>query len=193
MSPTLRVLVLSLVFTGASQVHGATGDVVFETAPGAGAAAITVKGSGTIKAIDPQTRTVTILGDSGDELGFVAGPQVKNFAQLEVGQRVNAEYTQALTLELKPGSTAPISRTVETVSGEAPPGQLPAGAMGQRLRIVAEVIGVNPEAKTVTVKGPERTTDLTINDPEQLARVKVGDRIEAIYIEATAVAVSRAK
>ena len=128
MSPALRFLVLSLFFAGASHVYGATGDVVFETAPGAGAAAVTVKGSGTIKAIDPQTRTVTILGDSGDELGFVAGPHVKNFAQLEVGQRVNAEYTQALTLELKPGSTAPISRTVETVSGEAPPGQLPAGA-----------------------------------------------------------------
>ena len=55
------------------------------------------------------------------------------------------------------------------------------------------MVGVNPEAKTVTLKGPERTVDLTINDPDQLARVKVGDRIEAVYIEATAVAVSAAE
>ena len=61
------------------------------------------------------------------------------------------------------------------------------------MRIVAEVVGVNPEVKTVTLKGPERTVDLTINDPDQLARVKVGDRIEAVYIEATAVAVSAAE
>jgi hypothetical protein len=52
---------------------------------------------------------------------------------------------------------------------------------------------VNQETKTVTLKGPERTVDLKLDDPEQVARVKVGDRVEAVYVEATAIAVSPAK
>jgi Cu/Ag efflux protein CusF len=193
MYTSIRVATLSFLILGAANMFAATGDVAVETTPGAGAAAVVVKGSGTIKAIDAATRTVTILGESGEEMSIVAGPHVKNFPQLKVGQRVNAEYAQALTLELKSGSTEPISRTLETVTGEAMPGQLPAGAVGQRLRIVAEVLAVNSDAKTVTLKGPERTIDLTINDPKQLALVKVGDRIEAIYVEATALAVSPAE
>lgn len=193
MYTSLRVVAMSLLMAGASHVLAATGDVAFETAPGAAAAAVTIKGSGTIKAIEAKTRTVTIVGEGGDEMSVVAGADVKNFPQLKVGQRVDAEYVRALTLELKPGSTAPISRTVETVSGEAAPGELPAGAIGQRLRIVAEVMAVNAEAKTVTLKGPEHTIDLAIEDPKQLARVKVGDRIEAVYVEATALAVSPAE
>lgn len=65
--------------------------------------------------------------------------------------------------------------------------------IGQRVRIVAEVTAVNMEAKTVTLKGPERTVDLELNDPAQVALVKVGDRVEAVYIEATAISVSAAK
>jgi Cu/Ag efflux protein CusF len=193
MFASIRLVAFAFTLALAWPALGATGAVEIETAPGAAAAMATTKGSGTIKAIDANTRTVTILGDGGTELSFVAGPDVKNFAQLAVGQRVNAEYVQALTLELKPGSTEPVSRTIEGDTGAAAEGKLPAGMIRQRIRIVAEVTAVNQETKTVTLKGPERTVDLKLDDPEQVARVKVGDRVEAVYVEATAIAVSPAK
>jgi len=193
MFASIRLVAFAFILPLAWPALGATGAVEIETAPGTAAAVATTKGSGTIKAIDANTRTVTILGDGGTELSFVAGPDVKNFAQLAVGQRVNAEYVQALTLELKPGSTEPVSRTIEGDTGAAAEGKLPAGMIRQRIRIVAEVTAVNQETKTVTLKGPERTVDLKLDDPEQVARVKVGDRVEAVYVEATAIAVSQAK
>ena len=193
MFASIRLVAFAFILPLAWPALGATGAVEIETAPGTAAAVATTKGSGTIKAIDSNTRTVTILGDGGTELSFVAGPDVKNFAQLAVGQRVNAEYVQALTLELKPGSTEPVSRTIEGDTGAAAEGKLPAGMIRQRIRIVAEVTAVNQETKTVTLKGPERTVDLKLDDPEQVARVKVGDRVEAVYVEATAIAVSPAK
>jgi|KBSSwiStaDraftv2_1062776.scaffolds.fasta_scaffold251024_2 Cu/Ag efflux protein CusF len=193
MFASIRLVAFAFILPLAWPALGATGAVEIETAPGTAAAVATTKGSGTIKAIDANTRTVTILGDGGTELSFVAGPDVKNFAQLAVGQRVNAEYVQALTLELKPGSTEPVSRTIEGDTGAAAEGKLPAGMIRQRIRIVAEVTAVNQETKTVTLKGPERTVDLKLDDPEQVARVKVGDRVEAVYVEATAIAVSPAK
>ena len=183
----------SLAFAFASPALAATGGVEIETAPGAATASVTAKVGGAIKAIDTKTRTVTIVGDGGTEISIVAGPDVKNFAQLAVGQRVNAEYMQALTLELKPGSKEPISRTVEAASGGAAEGKMPAAVIGQRLRIVAEVTAMNPDTQTITLKGPQRTVDLALDDPKQFALVKVGDRVEAVYVEATALSVSPAK
>ena len=152
MFASIRLVAFAFILPLAWPALGATGAVEIETAPGAAAAVATTKGSGTIKAIDANTRTVTILGDGGTELSFVAGPDVKNFAQLAVGQRVNAEYVQALTLELKPGSTEPVSRTIEGDTGAAAEGKLPAGMIRQRIRIVAEVTAVNQETKTVTIR-----------------------------------------
>ena len=192
MFTSIRFAAFAFVFALAWPAVAATGAVEIETAPGAGVATETAKASGTIKAIDAKTRTVTIAGDGGAEVSIVAGPDVKNFAKLAVGQRVTTEYVRALALELKPGSTEPISRTVEAATGGAPVGQMPAGAAGKRLRIVAEVVAVNPETNTVTLKGPERTVELELNDPKQVALVKVGDRVEATYVEATAISVSAA-
>jgi Cu/Ag efflux protein CusF len=190
MSTSIRFVTFACVFALAFPALGATGGVEIETAPGAAAVSVTAKASGTIKAIDAKTRTVTIAGDGGTEMNIVAGPDVKNFAKLAVGQRVKAEYVQALALELKPGSKEPISRTIEAASGGAAAGSSPKGAIGQRLRIVAEVIAVNSQTQTVTLQGPERKVDLELDDPDQFALVKVGDRVEATYVEATAVSVS---
>jgi Cu/Ag efflux protein CusF len=193
MFASIRFVAFAFVLALAWPAGAATGEVAIETAPGQAAAAVTTTASGTIKAIDAKTRTVTIVGDGGKEVSIVAGPEVKNFAQLAVGQRVNAEYVQALTLELKPGSKEPVSRTVEAATGGAEEGKLPAGVIGARVKIVAEVVAVNDETQTVTLKGPERTVDLELDDPEQFALVKVGDRVEAVYVEATALSVSAAK
>ncbi len=193
MFASIRFFAFVFAVALAGSVHGAAGEVAIETAPGEAAAAVTTTSSGTIKAVDAKTRTVTIVGDGGKELSIVAGPEVKNFAQLAVGQRVTADYVQALTLQLKPGSKAPVSRTVEAAAGGAAEGKLPAGVIGQRVKIVAEVVAVNADTQTVTLQGPERKVDLELDDPDQFALVKVGDRVEAVYVEATALSVSPAK
>jgi Cu/Ag efflux protein CusF len=189
--PTLTGVILTVVCLAAPAFGAETG-VVVETRPGAGGAAAAVTASGTITAIDAETRTVTIRGDGGRVVSLVAGPDVRNFAQLAVGQRVNAEYFQSLTLELKPGSTAPISRTVDAALAGAQEGATPAGMLGQRVTIVAEVVGLDPETNTVTLKGPERTVGLAVK-PEQFALVKMGDRVEAVYVEAAALSVEPAE
>jgi Cu/Ag efflux protein CusF len=187
LGPVLATTLL-IVALLAAPAFGAETGIVVETRPGAGGAAAAVTASGTITAIDAETRTVTIKGDGGRVLSLVAGPDVRNFAQLTVGQRVNAEYVQALTLELKSGSTAPISRTVDAALAGAQEGATPAGMLGQRVTIVAEVVGLDPETTTITLKGPERTVDLAVK-PEQFALVKMGDRVEVVYVEAAALSV----
>ena len=43
----------------------------------------------TITAIDKATRDVTLKGPQGNEMTVTAGPEVKNFEKLKVGDQVN--------------------------------------------------------------------------------------------------------
>jgi len=167
-----------------------TDAVTIERAPGKAGAAVAASRSGTISAIDAATRTVTILAEDGQVVTLVAGPDVRNFAQLEIGDRVDFEYRQALTLELKPGSTAPISRVDDAAVAGAAEGEAPAGIAGRRVTVVAEIVALDAETSTVTLKGPDRTIELPVADPAQFARMSVGDRIQATYVEAIALSVT---
>src|SRR5262249_47511692 len=137
------------------------------TAPGKAAAVQTIQLTATITKIDAKTREVTMKGPEGREATIVAGPEVKNFAQLKVGDKVQAEYTQALALELKKGGGMPVARTEKAMAATAKPGEKPAAAAGREITIVGDVIEVDAATKRVTVKGPQRTVDLYVQDPEQ--------------------------
>jgi hypothetical protein len=80
-----------------------TGGAVVGTAPGKAAIAQTVKVSATITDIDKATRDVTLKGQQGNLMTVTAGPEVKNFDKLKVGDQVDLQYIEALTLELKKG------------------------------------------------------------------------------------------
>ena len=160
------------------------------TGPGVAGAAETITVSGKIVAIDAATREVTLEAEDAEEVVVQAGPEVQNFAELEVGDRVDLEFTRALTLELRKGSKAPISRTDDVTGKVASPGEAPGGAVGHRVVIVAEVTALDPATQTVTLKGPKQSLDLTIPDPAQFKHIARGDRVRATYVEAVAVAVT---
>jgi hypothetical protein len=170
-----------------------TGAVVVGKGPGVAGAAQTVKVTATITAIDAATRAVTLKGPQGKEVTLTVGQDVKNFAQMKVGDKVDVEYVEALTLELKKGSTAPVARTEQAGIAGAKPGERPAGMAGRQVTITAEVVDVNPKTQVVTLRGPQRTVELKVSDPEQFKRVAKGDRVEATYTEALAIAVEPAK
>ena len=83
----------------AAPVAAQTGTAVVGKGPGMAGAAQTVKVTATITAIDAKTRDITLKGPQGNEVTVTAGPEVKNFAQMKVGDQVNIEYLEALTLD----------------------------------------------------------------------------------------------
>ena len=191
----MRKLTLSIALAaalGSGAALAQTNTLVTGSAPGVAAAVQTQSYTGTISEIDAETRIVTIKGDGGNEAEFIAGPDVKNFAQLKVGDRVTMEITRALALELRKGSTAEVSRQDEADRVSAEAGEAPGGAVGTRTKIMAEVTAVDTANRTVTLKGPNRSIDLAVEDPAQLANIAVGDRVEATYVEALAIQVTPA-
>ena len=170
-----------------------TGGVAVATAPGKGAVAETVKVEATVSAIDKATRAVTLKSAKGEELTVTAGPEVKNFDQMKVGDVVTVEYLRALALELKKGGGLIVQRTEQAGGAAAKPGEKPAGAVGRQVKVVADVIDLDPARQTVKLKGPQRTVELHIADAEQFKRIAKGDQVEATFTEAVAIAVTPAK
>ena len=170
-----------------------TGSAMVGTAPGKAAAVETIKVTATITAIDKATRDVTLKGPQGNEVTVTAGPEVKNFDQLKVRDKVELNYVEAITLELKKGGGLVVQRTESAGAAGAKPGEKPAGAVGRQVTVVADVIAVDPAKQVVTLKGPKRTVDLKIPNAEQFKRIAKGDQVEATYTQAVALAVMPAK
>lgn len=170
-----------------------SGMVAVGSAPGMASMAETVEVQGTITAIDAKTRVVQLKGENGKEANITAGPEVRNFDQLKVGDTVTLSMTKVLTLELKKGSTAVVSRDDDAAGARAAPGEQPGGVIGHKVTIIAEVMAKDADAQTVTLQGPKQSIDLPIKDPAQFALISVGDRVEATYIEAVAVSVEQVK
>jgi len=149
----------------------------------------TVDFTATIIAIDRTTRDLTLKGPKGNWVVVSAGPEVKNFDQLNVGDKVHTRYNEALVLELKKGNDMAVTRTDEKSAVGAVPGAQPAGVAGRRITVVADVIAVNKDTQTVTLRGPQLTAELKISDPDQFRRIKKGDQVYAVYTQALAMLV----
>jgi len=173
----------------AGPVLGQTSGAVVTKTPGVAHAMRTEKASATITAIDAKTRVVTLKGPQGKEFEVEAGPEVKNFAQLKVGDQVDVRYSEALLLELKKGGGAPVAMTAKGGAVTAKKGAAPGAAVGRQVNVVGDVIDVDAATRTVTVRGPKRTVALQVEDPEQFKLIAKGDQIEATYTEALAVSV----
>lgn len=189
---TLFVMAALAASSALAQQPAAGVAAVEATAPGKGAAATVVTVSAAVEAIDKETRVVTLKGPLGNRFRVVAGPQVKNFDQIKVGDEVVVRHLEAISLELKKGGAGIRERVESESTARAAPGQRPGAADVRRVTVVADVVAVNTRAQTVTLRGPEHTVDLRVRDPNQLKLVKVGDQVQATFTDAVAISVEPA-
>jgi Cu/Ag efflux protein CusF len=142
-----------------------------------------VTATATIEAIDPKTRAITLKNEKGEQDVFVAGPEVKRFNELKVGDRIRVTYHESLVFQLrKPGSAStPSSDTVTAGRTEAMPG---GGVASQQTRTVT-VKAVDMATGHLTVVTPDNVTvTRQVQDKKNLEGVKPGDRIDITYTQA---------
>jgi Cu/Ag efflux protein CusF len=188
----LAALALTGVPAAAQQQPGAAVVAGAASAPGAGMVGALVTASATVTAIDKATRTVTLKGPQGNEQRIVAGPEVRNFDQIKVGDQLVVTHAEALTLELKKGGGAMRERVESEDAARAQAGDKPGAAAMRTITVVADVLAVNPRTQTVTLRGPRQTVDLRVPDAKQFQGIKVGDQVEARYTEAVAISMEAA-
>lgn len=165
---------------------------VVASEPGKAVAAEKVQASVVVTAIDKATRKLTLKDASGKVFDLTAGDEVKNFAQIKVGDEVVVEFVRALSLELKKGGGIRERRDA-AATAVAKPGEKPAAAAGRRVSGVADVIDVDQKNSTITLKGAKgNIVELAVKNPDHFKVVKKGDQVEFEYIEAVAVSVQPA-
>ena len=149
----------------------------------------TVRTEATVVAVNQKDRIVTLKNAEGKTFDVVVGDEVKNLAQVKIGDVVVAEHSFAVAAKLKKGSGLR-SRTENSSAARAAPGEKPAGVLSREVDFVADVLNVDAKTGIVTLLGAKgKIVDLKVNDPKVLAEIKKGDQVEGSYIEAMAIAV----
>jgi hypothetical protein len=180
----------ALAFPAMAQQPAAQAAVVAASAPGKVVLAGTVKVTGTVEALDAAQRQVTVKGPKGQLATLTAGPEVRNFDQIKVGDKVVVQYAQALTMTLKKDGKELRSSTDTTGGARSAAGEKPAGMAARQVEITADVTALNAKTQTVTLRGPKQTVELKVPDAGQFKMIKVGDQIQAVYTEAVALSVA---
>jgi hypothetical protein len=149
----------------------------------------------TVEAVDPATRAVTLRGPNG-LVTLIAGPEVRNFAQIHVGDRLVASYYVAVTAQMGSSSGpaadgARMQPLSTTTSYAAPVGSSPAGAVTRTTTMTVKIESVDTAAQTVAFIRPDGTHRIvTANSPQMQEFIKTlapGDDVDVTYTEAVAV------
>ena len=153
----------------------------------------TTKATATVVAVDQATRKVTLKPQDGEAFEFVAGPQVKNLAQVQAGDTVTVEYLESIAIEVRRNDGSQPEVSMAAAAGAAKPGEKPAGAIGDSVTVSAVIVAIDKATLRVTVKGPQGNLKvLQVRDAKKLENVKVGDMIFATYTEALGISVDKA-
>jgi hypothetical protein len=189
----LTLVAAAVMAIATTSAVGQTGGVAaVKSEPGKVTVAEAVQVTASVEAIDKAKRLITLKGPEGDVFVVQAGPEVKNFDQIKVGDVVAARYVEALTLQLKKGGGQMRQRVEREDAVAAKPGERPGAAAGRQVTVIADVIAVDAKKQSVRLRGPQRIVDLKVRDPEQFKLIKVGDQVEATFTEAVALAVEPA-
>jgi len=144
----------------------------------------------TVTAIDPATREVTIQGDHGP-VTIQVGPDVKNFNNLKVGDRVNISYYQGTAAQLVKGGKTVKDPAVSTFAQGNSSGLRPSGLVGASATVTVKIQDVNLPTNTVAFTRSDGTTHIVqVKSPEMqsfLRELKRGDTVQVTFTDSVAV------
>jgi uncharacterized OB-fold protein len=144
----------------------------------------------TVEAIEAASRTITLKKPDGTFVTIVAGPDIKRFDEIKVGDKVNAKYYENVVVQLKqPGESGVDSETKATTPSEQ---ALPGGTKAKQRTITATITAIDMNTPSITFTGPNgyKYTS-TVQDKAALAKVKVGDKVDIVWTEAMLVSLER--
>ena len=153
----------------------------------------TVTGTATVVRIDQKTRHVTLKDADGKTVTIVAGPEVRNLAQVKKGDVVRMTYHESMAYKVeKAGKASPGVATSTDVS-RAPLGEKPGASVSNTVTARLTIAAIDKPGSAVTLRGPHGDLSVVkVKDPSKLDAVSVGDVVNITYTEALAVAVEEA-
>jgi Cu/Ag efflux protein CusF len=146
----------------------------------------------TVEAIEASSRTITLKKPDGTFVMTVAGPEVKRFSEIKLGDKVNAKYYENVVIRLKRPGEADVDTQKQsaTSSGLA----LPGGTKTMQRTVTATITAIDMNAPSITFSGPNNWKySSKVQDKSALSSVKVGDKVDILWTEALLVSLEPGK
>ena len=143
----------------------------------------------TVIGIDTAANSVTLRGPRGNAAVVDVDPQVGDVKKLQIGDKVDIAYRNAILLAVDKEKSGGIRERVETTA--AIPDSDGIVASARRVEVLATVQKIDRKKRLVTLRGPSRTEVLEAAPDVSIDRLKVGDTVRAVFVSATAAEVTR--
>ena len=180
-----------LAACGGNQVQG-TGSAEVAAIPGGGVIAVeTFTTSATVTAVNTKDRKLTLQFADGKKTTFKATPDMVNFNQVQVGDKVNAVVTEQAVVWLSKNGGPP-STAAEGGALLSPVGTKPAGIAVATIAVTATITAIDQAKGKVTLQfdtGKPQTFKL--GKGANLSGVSVGDQVNAVVTEGVALSVTK--
>jgi len=146
--------------------------------------------SALVEAIDHETRVVTLRKANGEAVTFTADDNVRNLAQVSVGDHLTAEYVETVSIKVMAADGLEADAAEVSAMARAEEGEMPGYAAMDAMVVTATVEEINIEMNTFKLKGPDGViSEYTARNPENLKRSAVGDLVVMTVTSAVAIVV----
>lgn len=144
-----------------------------------------------VVAVDREGRILTIKGQDGEESCFKAGPEVRNFAQIESGDRLKVELTRQYLSYVRSQNT-PLPKGEDFKVTVAPPGARPRMLVMSTSQHTGTIQSINLLKRTATVRFPDGRRQVFHVRPDiSMTRHRVGEQVVFRTTESIAIRISR--
>lgn len=149
----------------------------------------------TVTKVDAKDRWVTLKLADGSMLDVQAGPEVKNFAQIKVGDKVVATQQDTVSVEVVPPGQAAPNLTGGSSTVTAPLGAKPMGVQVDTIVVSGKVTAIDHAKRTVTLQGPQGNSHSFVVGPaaKRFNEVKLNDVVVITIKQATSISVESPK
>jgi hypothetical protein len=151
----------------------------------------TVTATDTVKEIDYANRTMTLQSPDGSVETYRIGPEMTNFNQIHVGDKVRATVAESLAVGIRKAGT-PASAGEAVAVALAPKGAKPGMFVTRTSELTAKVMRVDDANRMITLAVPTggtRTIRLAPN--VDVSNYKNGDDVVVRLTDAFALSVER--
>ena len=145
-----------------------------------------------VRDIDKTLRILTLEGTDGEEVNVQVDPDAVNFNKIQIKDRVKVTLAEELIITVnKKGEKS--SESYESVAMLATKdAQKPSGIVAETMVVTADVIAIDQEKRTATLKFSDgETKTVSVRDDVDLSQHKVGEQVVFQITEMVAMGVEK--
>jgi len=145
-----------------------------------------------VEAIDHETRVVTVLKPDGESITFTASDEVRNLAQVNVGDYLVAEYVETVSIEVMANDGMQADAAAVSAMARTEKGDMPGVAAMDAMVVTSTVEEINLETNTFKLKEADGSiNEYMARNPENLKRAAVGDLVVTTVTASVAIVVEQ--